>query len=126
MPHEQDNFYLTQQKIERGRAKAKLLGSLDELTSDQVFDKAIDALRLAWNDANGDDLSCDDDYEHYSDLPLLLEIIDDLRCFTRYMNDDELDRVENDPDVSWLIPFWNAERSEEDSDQDDESENEDE
>lgn len=121
MPHEKDNLHLVQQKIRRGREKAEFLGEFEELTSDEVFRRAISALESQWHDGNSDNLSCSTDYQDYNDLDICLEIISDLRWFTRYMNEGKLAEIEDDPDLAWLLPFWNAEP---DEDHDDEEESE--
>jgi hypothetical protein len=76
-------------------------------TSEELFRHLSELIDTLANDESTDDFSVGDDYNYGTDydIELVLELISDLRDFTRYNHSDEDDRIITN-NLQYLYPYF--------------------
>jgi len=89
----------------RNDEKCKLLDR--HSTSEDLFQALIQEINTLANDESSHDFSVGDDYNYGTDyeIELLLDLIGDLRLFTRYIKDED-DKSINSFNLNYLRPYF--------------------
>lgn len=77
-------------------------------TSEQLFDQLISEIETLRNDEHSHDLSVGDEYNYgvEYEVELIMELISDLRWFTRFIKEDD-DKSINEFNLNYIRPYWN-------------------